>query len=167
MHHLHSQPNPIPCPNFPISKVLFTHFPMAGRLYGVLYSPLTWVLKRHHWNPCWRLLSSKHWSRRAIHMHPGMLSGWDLWDDSLHCFFQIPLICSSRLWDPFTAVSDDHSDDHNQDYCRDNLSNPNCRDSRLRHIHKAHISGLDFNWRIFFWYSFFTHCDRAGSGYHS
>ena len=157
--HVHSQlvPNPYTIP-FPHSQSLFASFPMAGRLCGVVYSPLTWVLKRHHWNPCWRLLSSKYRSRRTS-LHSSILSD---------CFFQIPLTCSSRLWNPLTAPSYDHADDHYKNYCRDNFTNPNCWDSRLRQIYKSHICRLNLNWWIFFGYSLgLTHSDRAGSGYYS
>ena len=158
--HLHSQlvsnslSNSIP----PFPKVLFARFPMAGRLCGVVYSPLTWVLKHHHWNPCWRLLSSKHRSRRTSHLHSSILSDR---------FFQIPLTCSSWFCIPLAAPSYNHANDHDKNYCRDNFTNPNCWDSRLRQIYKSHICCLNFNWWIFFGYSLgLTHSDRAGSCYH-
>ena len=81
--------SPIPCPiqffHFPKCFRLFARFPMAGRLCEV-DSPLTRVRKHHHWNPHWRLLSSKDRSRRTSRLHSSI---------SFDRFFQIPLTCSS------------------------------------------------------------------------
>ena len=152
--HLHSQlvPNPCPIP-FPHSQSLFARFPMAGRLCGVVYSPLTWVLKRHHWNPCWRLLSSKHRSRS--HLHSSMLSD---------CFFQIPLTCSSWLCIPLAAPSYIHANEHDKNYCRDDFSNSNRWGRSFRKIEKSHIRRLNLNTWFILHCCFLAHLEsRAGT----